>query len=187
MATVHLIILSAEAKMFTTRATYQLGKYVSVEVHDHGSDHIEVALIQTLYEKNLLVKKDYTMTLQRYQQLMWQKDEIEEAIRKHKAGVDVHYSWHLGGNNYVQVNSGFPVVDLRKFWLPEGKNQVQATRRGIPLKFDEYDTLIKLRAEIEQVMPELKDTEPCYMGNDHMNQLGYLRCTECNPNDCCNW
>ena len=173
--------------MFTTRAAYQLGKYMSVEVHDHGDGHIEVALIQTLYEKNLLTKKDYTMTLQRWQQLVWQTEDIKEAIQKHKAREDIHYNWHLGGNNYVQVNSGFPVVDLRKFWLPEGKNDPQATRRGIPLKFEEYDTLIKLKAEIEQVMPELKDTQPCYMDSDHLNQIGYLRCAECNPNGCYNW
>ena len=28
---------------------------------------------------------------------------------------------------------------------------------------------------------------PCYMQSDHMNQLGALRCSECNPNDYQNW
>ncbi|KAL4218173.1 hypothetical protein ACF0H5_004673 [Mactra antiquata] len=173
--------------MTITRTTYQLGTYVSVEVHDHGLDHIEIALIQTIYENDLLKKDDYTMTLQRYQQLVWQTEAIKEVVRKHKSGEDVQYSWHLGGNNFVQVNSGFPVVDLRKFWLPEWKDQLQPTRRGIPLKFDEFETLVELKAEIEQVIPELDQTQPCWMGNDHMNQLGYLMCPECNPNDYLNW
>ena len=118
---------------------------------------------------------------------MWQTEDINEAVRKQKAGEDVHYRCHLGGNNYVQVNSGFPVVDLRKFWLPGGKTDVQPTRRGIPLKFEEFDTLLKLKAEIEQVIPELNGTQPCWMDDDHMNQLGYLTCAECNPNDYQNW
>ena len=28
---------------------------------------------------------------------------------------------------------------------------------------------------------------PCYVQSDHMNQLGALRCSECNPNDYQNW
>ena len=170
-----------------TRVTYQLGKYVTVEVKAYGPQNVEVVFIQTLYENNLLKKKEFPLTIQRYQQLMWQTPSIEEAVTQHKEGKDVHYNWHLGGNRYVQVNSGFPVVDLREFWMPEGKDQVQPTRRGIALKFDEYDTLIKLRADIEKGIPELSETQPCYMDSDHMNQLGYLRCVECNPNDCFNW
>lgn len=171
-----------------TRATYQLGKYVTMEIHDHGDRHVEIALIQQLYENTLLKKKEYCMTLQRWQQLMWQKEDIQEAIRKHKAGEDVHYSCDLGGNNYIQVNSGFTVVDLRKFWLPKGKTEVQPTRRGIALKFEEYDILMKLKAEIDQAVPELEEVQPCWMSEDHMyHQMGMLRCPECNPNDCHNW
>ena len=48
---------------------------------------------------------------------------------------------------------------------------------------DEFDTLVKLKAEIEQVIPELNSVQPCWMSEDHMNQEGMLRCAECNPND----
>ena len=28
---------------------------------------------------------------------------------------------------------------------------------------------------------------PCYVQSDHMNQLGALRCSKCNPNNYQNW
>ena len=36
-------------------------------------------------------------------------------------------------------------------------------------------------------LPELDGVVPCYVQSDHMNQLGALRCSECNPNDYENW
>ena len=77
------------------------------------------------------------------------------------------------------------VHDIRQFWLPEHTDQVQLTRKGIALKFDEFDTLIKLKAEIEQVIPELDQMQPCWMSDDHMNQEGLMNCRECNPNQHC--
>ena len=169
--------------MLTTRATYQLGKYVTVEVKDYGNKNIVVVLSQSIYINNLLTKKDYILSIKRWQQLMWHLDEIQQAVTDHKEGKDVHFKYHLGRNNFVQVNRGFKVVDVRQFWLPEGKTEIHPTRRGIAIKFDEFDTLIKLKAEIDQMIPELDQVQPCWLDNDHMNQLGALSCGECNPND----
>ena len=41
----------------------------------------------------------------------------------------------------------------------------------------------ELLTEIGRVLPELDGVVPCYVQSDHMNQLGALRCSECNPND----
>ena len=173
--------------MVNTRASYELGKYVNVAVKAYGHNNIDIVFSQKVYVNNVLTKKDYTLPLQRWQQLTWYVEEIQQAVRDHNEGKDVHLKHHLGRNNYVQVNTGFQVVDLRQWWLPADKDQIQPTKKGIALKFEEFDTLIKLKAEIEQVIPELNDTHPCWMGNDHLNQLGYLMCAECNPNDYKNW
>jgi hypothetical protein len=171
--------------MVITRANYQLGKYVMIEVKDFGHGNVEVVLSQKLYINNLLTKKDYILPLQRWQQLMFQIDDLQTAVDEHKNGKDIHFNYHLGRNNFVQVNSGFQVVDLRQFWLPEGTDRVQPTRKGIALKFDEFDILVKLKPEIEQVIPELDQMQPCWMSDDHRNQEGLMNCRECNPNQ--NW
>ena len=181
----YLTILTPEFIMIITRATYQLGKYVSIDVKDYGHHNIDIVLSKTVYINNLLTKKDYSLPLQRWQQFMWYLDEIQQAVTDHKEGKDVHVKYHLGRNSFVQVNSGFPVVDLRQFWLPADKDEVQPTRKGIALKFEEFATLVKLKAEIEQVIPELDKEQPCWI--NHHNQESFLQCFECNPNDYRNW
>ncbi len=173
--------------MATTRVSYQIGRYVGVEIRDYGHGRVEVVFSQDVYVDRVLTKKEFELTLHRWQQLTWCIGDIEESIKEHTDGKDVHYSYRLGANVHVQVNSGFKVVDIRKFWLPEGRTKVCPTRKGIALKFDEFDALVKLKAEIEQVIPELNEVQPCWMDSDHMNQLGALACPECNPNDYQNW
>ena len=119
--------------MVTTRAVYLIGKYVTVEVLE--SDNVEVVLTEYVYQTNCM-KKKFPLTLQQYQQLLWQTEGIQDAVKQHKEGKYVHYRWHLGGNRYVQVNSTFPTT--------------------FALKFDEYDTLINLRAKLQRAIPELE-------------------------------
>lgn len=164
--------------MITVLGTYELGNGFVMKILDDGYGP------EILFNKN---DKEYLLTLQRYQQLLESVEDIQKAVNDHKQGKDVHYMNHLGGNNYVQVNSGFKVVDVRKFWLPQGQIEVRPTKKGIALKFDEFDTLVKLRTEIEQKIPELASVRPCWTGDDHMNQLGALSCSECNPSDFHNW
>ena len=175
--------------MVISRSTYQLGKYVTLVVKDFGHGNVEVVFSQSVYidktkycKDDKPVMKDFSLTLQRWQQLMSRIDDIQIAVTEHSAGKEVHFKHHLGRNNFVQINSGFKVVDLRQFWLPDGTDRIQPTRKGIALKFDEFDTLVKLKPEIEQVMPELEHIQPCWMSDDHMNQEGLMNCRECNPN-----
>ena len=55
--------------------------------------------------------------------------------------------------------------------------------KGICLKPLEYIAVKELITEIERALPELEGVVACYVQSDHLNQLGALRCLECNPND----
>ena len=182
-----IIILSLDFTMKTIRTTYILGKYVTLEIKDDGNQNIDLVLSQNIHINNILTKTDYTLTLQRWQHFMYYVDEIQQAVQELNEGKEVYLNYHMGGNNFVQVNSGFNVVDFRQFWLPYGQSEVHPTRKGIALKFDEFETLIQLKANIEQVIPELNETQPCWMADYHKNPLGYLMCPECNPDDYMNW
>ena len=165
-----------------TRATFSLGRSVTLEIKDFGQHNIEIIFAQTVYVDGVLTKKAISLSLRQWQQLMEQEIDIVEAVRDHRADQDIHYRYHLGRNRHVQVNSGFPVVDIRQFWLPADKTQVQPTRTGTALKFDEYETLLSIRKDIEQHIPELQNVVPCWMQEDHQRIEGALLCAECHPN-----
>ncbi|MES9951130.1 MAG: transcriptional coactivator p15/PC4 family protein, partial [Candidatus Thiodiazotropha sp.] len=96
-----------------------------------------------------------------------------------------NHNSHLGGNVYCNIADKSVCVDIRQYWKPQ--EEVVPTKKGLCLRPDEYKRLKELAPEIGKVLPELDSVVPCYMQSDHMNQLGVLQCSECNPNDFYNW
>ena len=95
------------------------------------------------------------------------------------------YMGHLGGNVYCTVTEGSSCMDIRQFWKP--KDELVPTTKGLCLGPIEYSALKELVPQIGTTLPELDRVVPCYMQSDHMNQLGVLQCSGCNPNDFANW
>ena len=98
-----------------------------------------------------------------------------------RAGESVSYKQHIGGGYYVSITSGFYCVDIRKFFVPYGETDVKPTRRGIALRLWEWEDMKKIIDTINNAYPTLGTALPCYLGNDHLNQMGALQCTECYP------
>ena len=69
----------------------------------------------------------------------------------------------------------------------EAEVEVIPTKKGLYLRPPEYIAVKELLTEIGRALPELDGVVSCYVQSDHMNQLGALRCSECNPNDYQNW
>lgn len=90
---------------------------------------------------------------------------------------------HVGGNLHAIIKPRYRVVDLRDYWLPPNLDTVVPTRRGCGIRFSEWGVFKRrcLRI-IQMVEPSLSCIQPCFTRDDHMNQIGYLSCTECNPN-----
>ena len=97
------------------------------------------------------------------------------------ADEPVSYKQHIGGGYYVSITSGFYCVDIRKFFQPYGETDVKPTRQGIALRLREWDEMRKIMDTINNAYPTLGTALPCYLGDDHLNQLGALQCRECYP------
>lgn len=171
-----------------SRYEKELGDRLYVVVNEfRGGVLIHIRKYEEKNGKKYPTKVGAALTPARWNEFVTWLTEIEDSVNKLTAGEDVHYSQHLGGNWYVTINSEYPCVNIRKFWLPDGAERVVATRKGIALRFDEFKVLVQSMDEINCHIPELSDVVPCGMSEDHQNQMGMLRCTECNPNDYQNW
>lgn len=127
---------------------------------------------------NVPTKKGISLTLMRYKNFVEVTETVDKALLDKES-----YERHLGGNVYCTVKGS--CVDIRQYWKPE--EEVVPTKKGLCLRPLEYKRLKELITEVGQTLPELDTVVPCYLQGDHMNQLGMLSCTECNPNDCHNW
>ena len=132
------------------------------------------------WEDDKPTKKGISLTLMRWKNLVDRIEDVDKALQN---GSD--YRLHLGGNVFCSVWEANPCVDIRQYWQPEDK--VVPCKKGLCLRPDEYRRLKLMIPDVGSLVPELSSVVPCMFQGDHANQLGYLRCPECNPNDYTNW
>ncbi|KAJ8300698.1 hypothetical protein KUTeg_022217 [Tegillarca granosa] len=125
-----------------------------------------------LMEKNSTEWSKIARELSEFLQIKEDKKEgiASDNFKIELGGGDAQFASHLGGNVYISVSKDYPFVNIRQFWKPKKCDDVKPTRKG----------------DTSEVLPdfisEFKDRLPCWMGDDHLNQLGFIYCTECNPN-----
>lgn len=120
-------------------------------------------------------------TFPRWSQFVQLFDEIDGNVTKLFAGQqDVRLQLHVGGGWYVSVTSGYPCVDVRKFYLKPGVG-VKPTKMGIALRLPEWSRLKEAACKIKEKNQMVADAQPCWTGADHFNQEGAIACSECNP------
>jgi len=111
-------------------------------------------------------------------------DEVSTKAKAAAAGdQDIKLWQHIGGAHYISVTSGYKCVDIRKWYQPYGNKdgEIKPTKRGVALRFDEWADLCTLVSTINTAYPSLGSALPCYYDGDHLNQMGWLNCVECNP------
>jgi len=110
--------------------------------------------------------------------------EVNDGVKSVADGVDgINVRVHLGGAYYVSVASGIRCVDFRKFYKPYGATEaeIKPTKHGVALRLDEWAHLCNLIDTVNARYPALGSALPCYYEDDHMNQTGWIDCTECHP------
>ena len=108
-------------------------------------------------------------------------DDMERSVDLLRANQPVDYYQHIGGPYYASISLKFKCVNIRRYFLPPNTTKERPTRSGIAVRLDEWDALLLKIRELQERVPELKTSKPCYASDDHANQMGYLNCAECNP------
>lgn len=96
-------------------------------------------------------------------------------------------NYHIGANIFVTVKEDSFCVGIGRYWKPENGENLVPTKKGICLRPLEYLNLKLHLSSIEKAVPELETIEPCFLQDNHQNQLGMLRCAMCNPLEYQNW
>ena len=160
-----------------SRCRFSLGNDHFIEVTEWKGE-LRVDLREWKDDKP--TKKGISLTLMRWKNWVDYLEYADQARTENQ-----NYKSHLGGNVYCTITEGITCMDIRQYWKPQ--EEVIPTKKGLYLRPLEYIAVKELLTEIGRVLPELDGVVPCYMQSDHMNQLGALRCSECNPNDYQNW
>ena len=97
------------------------------------------------------------------------------------ADESVTYKEPIGGGYYISITSGFWCIDIRKWFLPHRETDIKLTLSGLRLGLREWRVMKQIVESINSKYPTLGTTLPCYMSDDHLNQIGALQCRDCYP------
>lgn len=170
--------------MSSPRCSFPLGNGRFIQVKEwQGELRVDIRE----WEGDVPTKKGISLNLMQFKNFLNGMSSAIEPVMKNKR-AEQDEKFHLGAGVYITVTKDNPCVDIRKYWMnPPNQDESLPTKKGICLRPTEYDTLMKSRCKVEDLLPELKDEIPCYMNEDHQNQEGMLRCKMCNPDDYKNW
>lgn len=126
-------------------------------------------------------RKGVAFNKSRWATFMRHLDDIDRSVDLLKANQPVSYYQHIGGRYYVTISKDIKCVNIRRYFLPHNSKKERPTRSGIALRLSEWESLVPKIRELQDQLPELKNAKSCYTSDDHMNQMGYLSCIECNP------
>jgi Transcriptional Coactivator p15 (PC4) len=160
---------------------YHLGDnvYLSAKYHN-GVKVVHVRKYDVNGEKRYPTKTGICLSHIRFSSLMWQLDEIDEAY-KYVSGMENEWlTVHIGGPLYASVSSGFKCVNF-KYFFRASNNKILPSKQGITLTIPIWENLMKFAAELRDNDHDLKSAPRCTERADHMNQLTFLNCLECNP------
>src|ERR1700759_134582 len=157
------------------------GKFLTYSRYNE-QDLVHVREFETLGDRTYPTKRGVSFTPARLRVLLDSLEEIDENLKQQnpKESYKVQqsgYKKHLGAAVYAAVNEKFDGVDLRRYWMPEGKSEAVPTKNGIYLPTKQWMLLKQKFGELLLLHPELTLAETCF----HQNQLGMLDCRECDP------
>ncbi|XP_071138711.1 uncharacterized protein [Mytilus edulis] len=166
--------------MEKTRSNIELGNNRFVQATEWKEEiRIDIREWELKDGQRTPTKRGLGLPLHRWKMLVDSLDFLDQAIMEKR-----EYKSHLGRNMYATIGPNSVCVDLRQHILPPQQTDVVPTRKGITLRPTEYAKLKDVARIISDFVPDLSTVVPCPYNSDHQNQLGFLTCSECNPNHC---
>ena len=157
-------------------------RYTEVYELENGQNRVDLREWGREGDTEFPTKKGISLKLDIFKSLELSLDMIDSALQNKE---DLQY--HMGSNIFCTVKKDSPCVDIRQYWRPPNQKELVPTKKGLCLRPVEYRTLKSRVSELHKVIPELQTLVPCFLREDHMNQLGMLQCSNCNPLEYESW
>ena len=142
-------------------------------------DHHRISIGEIRYVRltpdHVIIEDDLTtksapLTLQMFSKIVFNLEDIDEAVAKLKQNDElVKFRLRIGGPWCVSVTSGYQCVDVRKFFMMDGN--LSPTRIGISLRLSEWEKFKAAIDEIHRCRPDIAAVIPCYLQEDHNNEM----------------
>jgi len=108
---------------------------------------------------------------QRWLRLLEQRERVDKLLARIVAGEQIREEFHIGGPLYCSLQSPFWTVQLRNKFKDQESAEIKYTKKGVIVKKTEWNFIMDAAEEIRGKMPEIATASPCYLHEDHNNQV----------------
>ena len=129
-------------------------------------------------------KEGIAMSPMRFAAFRQRMADIDEQVENLRAKRYTDAKYHIGGPLFVCLKTEYFAVNLRNFCFPEGKEESVPTKYGIALRVREWEELKNRIPQLLADRPDLAEVSTCSTQDDHMNQMVFFNCCECNHLPC---
>ena len=153
-------------------------RVTSVLFFNENMEHHRVRIGDIRYVRltpeHVIIEDDQTsksvpLTLQMFSKIVFNVNDIDEAIAKLKLNNElVNFRLRIGGPWCVSISSGYHCVHVRKYFMVDG--DWKPTRVGITLRLPEWEKFKEAIDEIHRCRPDIAAVLPCYLQEDHIAQ-----------------
>ena len=178
-----------KCNQYDPRCMLHIGDEVYVVAKKYNGElQIHIRQFNRFDRSTYPTKKGVTLSLLRWRVLELRKDNIDKYFQDFYEDLgNEEQSIHLGGGIYATMNYEYPVVNIRHWWKPNEGTEPKPTKRGIILNNAKWKQLKNAMDIMRDFVPELNSVSDGCDQIDHQNQIGMLRCKECNPFDYVNY
>lgn len=149
-------------------ALFYLGRGVFVHIYGRAGEQMKLQISQTCKEdKKKLEEEGLCCTCaglviqhDEWVKLMYYKRKLARLVGELKSERYVDEKCHLGNDIYVSVTHPFQVVNFRRWFRKDGTGLLLPSKaKGIALKLDQYNQLLRLEQRIHELNDRLADAE----------------------------
>ena len=157
----------------------ELGDDVVIRIIEQdGEYYIDLRVFRCELYGRYPTPKGLRISAQNMIHLLYQRERIQTEIDRLKARCEVDTRFLIGENVYCHFKSPYISLHLREMYVKAG--ELAFGKNGLILKIHQYAKLLKISKKMHEWIPGFSKMKPCYMNEDHQNQLGAAECKYCN-------
>jgi len=166
------VVFDVDVTVKTASRTVAAGNAKLRATYYKGQPRIDIRRWKKLKDERVIpTKKGVSLPPQRWLRLINERERVDKLLERVMSGENICERIHIGGPLYGEVKYPFWTVQLREMYMDKKSGEIKHSKRGIILTSSEWRYIMNAAEEIKEKMPHVSNSIPCYLQDDHNNQV----------------
>jgi len=166
------VVFDVDVTVKTGSRTVAAGNAKLRATYYKGQPRIDIRRWKKLKDERAIpTKKGVSLPPQRWLHLINERESVDKLLQRVMSGENISERIHIGGPLYCELKYPFWTVQIREMYMDKKSGEIKYSKRGIILTSSEWSYIMNAAEEIKEKMPHISNSIPCYLQDDHNNQV----------------